>query len=96
MQAQNRLISVPTRQLALGAALVLAIALLVIVLFATRQHNLPASSSTSSHVAVLSAAPDNQAPDAKERNDIYSRALAQRFSNQSPDAQERNEKLSGR
>ena len=95
MQAQNRLISVPTRQLALGAALVLAVALLVLVLVASRQHNVPAP-STSSHVAVLSAAPDNQAPDAKERNDIYSRALAQRFSNQSPDAQERNQKLSGR
>lgn len=95
MLAQNRLISVPTRQVALGAALVLAVALLVLVLFASRQHNTPAS-TTSSHVGVSSTAPDNQAPDAKERNDIYSRALAQRFSNQSPDAQERNGKLSGR
>jgi hypothetical protein len=94
MQAQNRLISVPTRQLALGAALVLAVALLGLVLFASRQHNAPAS-TTGAHVAVLSTASDNQAPDAKERNDIYSRALAQRFSNQSPDARERNEKLSG-
>jgi hypothetical protein len=45
---------------------------------------------------VLSTSSDRQAPDAKERNDIYAAALAERFKNQSPDAQERNERTSGR
>jgi len=95
MQAQNRFVSFPTRQLALGAVLVVAAALLVLVLFASVHHNARISTA-SSHTTVLSSTADNQAPDAKERNNIYSRALAQRFDNQSPDAQERNETLSRR
>jgi hypothetical protein len=95
MQAQNRLVSFPPRQLALGAALVVAAALLVLVLLAS-VHNNPRIPSGNSHTTALSSTQHDQAPDAKERNDIYSQALAQRFYNQSPDAQERNETLSSR
>jgi hypothetical protein len=95
MQAQNRLVSFPTRPLALGAALFVAAVLFVVVLSSGVLHNAQ-TSTTSPHIAVLSSTSDNQPPDARERNDIYSRALSQRFDNQSPDAQERNAQLSGR
>ena len=95
MQAQNRSVSVPTRPLALGAALVVAAAFFVVVLFSGVLNNVR-SFTPSPHIAVLSSTLDNQPPDAKERNDIYSRALSQRFNNQSPDAQERNSRLVGR
>jgi hypothetical protein len=91
MQAQNRLVKVPTRQIALGAALVVAVALVALVLLAvTVRSAQPATTVT--HVVVA----HEQAPDAQERNEQYSRALAARFNNQSPDAQERNIQLSGR
>jgi hypothetical protein len=94
MQAQNRLVSFPARPLVLGSTLVVVAVLFVAVLFSGVVHNVR-TTTTSPHIAVLSSTPDNQPPDARERNDNYSQAMAQRFVNQSPDAQERNAKLSG-
>jgi hypothetical protein len=97
MQAQDRLVSRPTRPIALAATLAVApaVALFAVMLFTGVLHTAP-TSKTSAHVTVFSATPHDQASDAKERNDIYSRALSSRFNNQSPDAQERNVQLSGR
>ena len=97
MQAQDRLGNPPTRPIALAATLgiALAAALFAVMLFTGVLHTAPMA-KTSAHVTVFAATPHDQAPDAKDRNDIYSRALSSRFDNQSPDAQERNVQLSGR
>lgn len=92
MQAQNRPVSRRTRPIPLAVAFV--IALFAIVFFTSGQH-VARTSPPSVHLAVLST-PNNQAPDAQERNDLYSQALAAKYRNQSPDAQERNQQLAGR
>jgi hypothetical protein len=91
MQAQDRLVSRPTRPIALAAmlAVALGVALLVVALFTSGAHSAQPA-KTSSHVAVFSPTLHDQAPDAKDRNAIYSQALAARYKNQSPDAQDRN------
>lgn len=96
MQAQDRLVSRPTRPIALAAALAVAcaLALFAVALFTGVLHNTQ-TSRTSSLITVFSPTLHDQAPDAKDRNDIYARALSSRFNNQSPDAQERNLRLSG-
>jgi hypothetical protein len=91
MQAQSRLVSVPTRQISLAATLVAAIALLALVLFASTLRNVQPA-TTGGDAAVT----HQQAPDAQDRNDAYSQALEARFKNQSPDGQERNLQLNRR
>lgn len=95
MEAQDRLVSRPTRPLIFGIAVAIAIAIGVLALmFAAVVMQGAAPPATSPQV--LSTSSDRQAPDAKERNDIYAAALAERFKNMSPDAQERNERTNGR
>jgi hypothetical protein len=91
MQVQNRLVSVPTRQISLAATLVAVVALLALVLFAGNFRHVQQATTDGGAVVV-----NQQAPDAQERNDAYSQALAARFKNQSADAQERNIQLSRR
>ena len=91
MQAQNRLVSVPTRQVSLAASLVAAVALLALVVFASSLRNVSPPTASGQTVVV-----HQQAPDAQDRNDAYSQALEARFKNQSPDGQERNVQLSRR
>lgn len=91
MQAQNRLVSVPSRQISLAATLVAALTLLALALLAST-FRIVQPSTTGGNGAVV----HQQAPDAQERNDAYSQALAARFKNQSADAQERNIQLSRR
>jgi hypothetical protein len=95
MEAQNRLVSRPTRPLAFGITLAVALVVAVLALVVATVLMQGAGTSATSP-QVLSTSSDRQAPDAKERNDIYAAALAERFKNQSPDAQERNERTSGR
>jgi hypothetical protein len=97
MQAKDPLVSRPTRPIKFVAtfAVALAAALCGVALLGSVSHS-SQTPKISAHAAMSSSPPDNQAPDAKERNDIYARALAARYNNQSPDAQERNLRLSGR
>lgn len=92
MQIQNRLVSRRTRSIAVAVAFGIA---LVALVFLTSGQHIARTSTPSTRVAALST-PNDQAPDAQERNDLYSQALATRFKNQSPDAQERNQQLAGR
>ena len=87
MQAQKRLVAVPTRQIALGAALVAAVALVALLTYALivgRPHSQQLT-PPSTHLAIAHAL----SPDAAERNAEFLLARATRFNNQSPDAQER-------
>ena len=89
MQAQNRLVNLPTRPITLGAFLLVAVALFALLLIGGIVRNAqPAATGTQVVIA------HDQAPDAQERNDAYYRALAAEFNNQPPDAQERNIELS--
>jgi hypothetical protein len=89
MEGQDRLVTRPTRPLVYGIALAasIAIAVLAFVLVTVVMHD--ARTATTSPGVITSSS--HQAPDAKERNDIYAQALAERYRNLSPDAQERNE-----
>jgi hypothetical protein len=95
MQAQNRLVSRPTRPIALAGmlAVAFAVALFAVALFTGVMHTAQPA-KTNSHVTVFSPTLHDQAPDAKDRNAIYSQALSARYKNQSPDAQDRNLQLS--
>ena len=88
MQAQNRFVSFPTRQIALGAILLAAFMLLVLVLFTGVLRTDQPSTAASTQIAVT----HQQAPDAQDRNVALS-AKSSRWDNQSPDAEERNQQL---
>lgn len=89
MHAQGRLVNRSTRPMAFGILVAVALA---VALFAGVLHHPQASISTPPQAAIS----HQQAPDALDRNDAYSKALSARFANLSPDAQERNVQLSGR
>lgn len=96
MEAQDRLISRPTRPLMFGIAVAIALAIAVMALLVATVVMQGARTSATGSQGAMSTASERQAPDAKERNDIYAAALAERFKNLSPDAQERNERANGR
>jgi hypothetical protein len=75
-------------------AVVLAVAVLALVV-ATVVMQGAGTSATSPQPAVVSTSHDNMAPDARELNDYYYRALAERYQKMSPDGAERNEQASG-
>jgi hypothetical protein len=93
MDAQDRFVSRPARPIAFGVttAVALVVAVLTLVLVSVALYN-ASTSATSPHAAVLSSAPHNQlAPDARELNDYYYQALADRYRNMAPDAREHHQ-----
>jgi len=86
MDVQNRTVSVSTRRVAFGAAVVLGIMVVVLTLFASLARTAQPFPTTAPQVIASSA----QGPDAQDRNEAYSQALVSKWHNQSPDAQERN------
>jgi hypothetical protein len=86
MDVQNRLISVPTRRIALGAALAIGLVLVVLMFFASLARTAQTFPTTAPQVITS----PEQSPDAQDRNGAYNQALASRWNNHSPDAQERN------
>jgi hypothetical protein len=86
MDVQKSIVSLPTRQIAFGAALVLGLVVVMLALFASLERTAQPFPMTAPQVI---ASPE-QSPDAQDRNATYNRASALKWRNPSPDAQERN------
>jgi hypothetical protein len=109
MQTQASFVTISARQVALGVALLSALALFVA--YAGGLHGATTPTSAAGQVVVAhqqapdaqdrndaiavaqSTRPASQAPDAQDRNDAIAAAQTSVWSNQSPDAQERNQQL---
>jgi hypothetical protein len=86
MDVQNRFVSLPTRQIALGAALVLGLVVVMLIWFASLERTAQPLPMTAPQVI---ASPEGS-PDAQDRNGTYNQASVSKWRNESPDAQERN------
>lgn len=89
MDVENRIVSLPTRRIAFGAALVLGLVVVVLTWFASLERSVQQFPMTAPQVITS----PEQSPDAQDRNGASNQAVASKWHNQSPDAQERNTQL---
>ena len=95
MEIQDRLVNRSSGRAAFAAAVVVALAVFLVAALATGGVFRQRTSISTSGATLTATVPDQQAPDAAERNSIYYAALCSGFNDASPDARDRNIQLSG-